>query len=172
MPPAPLIKILTSEDILDLYELVERGRHVTEPSYFERSLEEQNEDKREVFIYCNAEGRMCGYVQYNRFPQYVPFRRFGIPEIQDLYVDPECRRQGIGAALINHCEDQAHKESCKEIGIGVGIISDFGNAQRLYAERGYVPDGAGVVFDREPITVGEIRPLDDRLCLMLVKTLA
>jgi GNAT superfamily N-acetyltransferase len=168
--PSPPIKILTPGDIPALYELVRQGRHETEDAYFERSFDEQEAQKRVVFV-SGEPGHPVGYVHYNRFPKYAMFRRFNIPEIQDLFVHPDVRRRGIGASLLNRCEDQAAKESCKEIGIGVGIISDFGNAQRLYSERGYIPDGAGVVFDREPVKTGEIRPIDDRLCLMLVKQL-
>lgn len=166
-----MIKIMTPEDIGGLYDLTEKNRHTTEVSYFERSYEEQLEEKRIVFMYKDEAGKICGYVQYNRHPKYIPFRRFGVPEIQDLYVEPDSRRLGIGAALIDHCETQALADGHQEIGIGVGIISDFGNAQRLYSKKGYVPDGAGVVYEREPISTGQIRPLDDLWCLMLVKNL-
>lgn len=172
MPPAKNIKIMMPEDVPGLYELTARNRHSTEEAYFDKALTEQDEDKRIVFIALTDEGRMSGYVHYNRFPKYAMFRRLGIPEIQDLYVAPDYRRNGIGTALIFRCEDQARQDRCKEIGIGVGIVPEFGNAQRLYAEHGYIPDGSGVVFEREPIQSGEIRPLDDRLCLMLVKQLS
>lgn len=172
MSPAAPIKIMTSEDISGLYALTEAGRHATESAYFERSLEEQADGKRILFIYKGEGGQVLGYVQYNRLPKYAPFRRFGIPEIQDLYVSPDHRQNGIGRALIDVCEAQAISDGHQEIGIGVGIISDFGNAQRLYAKCGYVPDGAGVVYEREPFQTGQIRPLDDLWCLMLVKKLS
>ncbi len=171
MFPSQKIKIMTSDDISGLYVLTERARHATETQYFEKALDEQDEDKRIVFVYHGDDGP-CGYVHYNRFPQYVPFQRFGLPEIQDLFVCPDHRRHGIGTALVRHCEDQAMQDGHKEIGIGVGIIAEFGNAQRIYAEHGYIPDGSGVVFEREPVKSGEIRPMDDRLCMMLVKQLS
>jgi hypothetical protein len=31
-------------------------------------------------------------------------------------------------------------------GIGVGMYPDYGNAQRLYVLRGYIPDGAGLTY--------------------------
>jgi GNAT superfamily N-acetyltransferase len=172
MPPVPPIKIMAAEDISGLYALTESGRHTTESAYFERSLEEQAAGKRLVFIYAGEEGaQILGYAHYNRFPKYAPFRRFNIPEIQDLYVSPDHRQLGIGRALIAACEAQAVADGHQEIGIGVGIISDFGNAQRLYAKCGYIPDGAGIVYEREPCHTGQIRPLDDLWCLMLVKQL-
>lgn len=171
MPPGSPIKMMTSEDIPRLYALTEAGRHATEAAYFERSLEEQAAGKRLIFIHSEGDGPVLGYVQYNRLPKYALFRRFDIPEIQDLYVSPDHRQKGIGRALIAHCEAQAVADGHQEIGIGVGIISDFGNAQRLYAKSGYIPDGAGVVYEREPVQTGQIRPLDDLWCLMLVKQL-
>ena len=170
MSPSHLVKIFGSGDISSLYALVQAGRHATEEAYFERSLEEQEAGKRLVFIAFEND-KLIGYAHYNRFPKYTPFRKFNIPEIQDLYVHPDHRREGAGAALIAACEAQAKNENCPEIGIGVGVTSEFGSAQRLYTARGYRPDGAGVVFEREPVQVGDIRPIDDRLCLMLVKPL-
>lgn len=173
MSPVSAIKIMSHDDIACLYLLTRGAGHGTEAAYFERTLEEQEKGKRLLFVYPDpAGGRIpLGYVQYNREPQYAPFRRFGIPEIQDLFVSPDHRRGGIGGALIARCEDQARSEYHDEIGIGVGIIASYGNAQRLYVSKGYVPDGAGVTFDRQTLAAGELRPLDDRLCLMLIKKL-
>jgi len=51
------------------------------------------------------------------------------------------------------------------------VTYQFGTAQRLYHRMGYMPDGAGVVFDRQNVQSGDIRPIDERLCLMLVKSI-
>ncbi|HNQ92383.1 MAG TPA: GNAT family N-acetyltransferase [Alphaproteobacteria bacterium] len=159
---------MTAEDIPLLSEFA-RG-HVNEPDYFQTSFDEQRDGKRAVFM-AFVDGVLAGYVHYNRHPKYQPFRSLNIPEIQDLYVASVFRRQGIGEALVRACEAQAQRETCSDIGIGVGVGSEFGAAQRLYMRLGYLPDGAGVVFDRDPVSVGEVRPVDDRLCLMVVKSL-
>lgn len=172
MSPTISIKNFSAEDIPFLQTLVQDGHHQTEDSYFERSLVEQTDGKRLLFVAMEENGpRAVGYVHYNRFPHYAPFRRFGVPEIQDLYVHPDWRRQGIGFRLIQACEEQARRDGLNEIGIGVGVMSDFGDAQRLYIRHGFKPDGAGAVYEREPVRSGEIRALDDRLCLMMTKTL-
>lgn len=171
MPPAFPIKNLEQGDIDDLWNLVRDGRHETEDAYFERAFEEQTESKRLVFVCRDISGKVVGYVHYNRFPKYAPFRRFGLPEIQDLYVHPDYRRQGLGQLMLDHCALQAKADGHGEIGIGVGVMSGFGAAQRLYARYGFIPDGAGVTYDRDPVTTGELRALDDHLCLMMVKTL-
>lgn len=162
------IRIMTNEDIESLTQFA-KG-HEDTPDYFFHSFDEQLQDKRLVFIAFQDE-QIVGYAHLNRYPQYQPFRSLGIPEIQDLYVHPDFRRCGIGQKLVEECEARAKSERLEDIGIGVGVGANFGAAQRLYARMGYVPDGAGVVFERQSVSVGEVRAVDDRLCLMLVKAL-
>lgn len=162
------ITVLTQADIPALIELTKS--HVSETGYFEQSWTEQQEGKRRVFLAWQEE-KLAGYVHLNRFPKYFPFRHLGIPEIQDLFVHTYFRCQGIGEALIKACEEEALSSQVSTIGIGVGVTKNFGAAQRLYMRLGYLPDGSGVVFERENLSNGEIRPIDDRLCLMLTKDL-
>ena len=54
-------------------------------------------------------------------------------------------------------------------GLGVGLHSGYGGAQRLYAKRGYLPDGSGVWYRDavcEPYTICRN---DDDLTLYLSK---
>lgn len=162
------IRSMQAEDVPALQEFA-KG-HVDTPEYFLTSLDEQLQEKRVVLI-AFQDGQIAGYAHLNFFPLYQPFRSMGIPEIQDLYVHPDFRRNGIGAQLVTACESRAWVEEVSHIGIGVGVAGNFGAAQRLYARMGYVPDGAGVVFDRQSVSVGEVRAVDDRLCLMLIKSL-
>jgi GNAT superfamily N-acetyltransferase len=140
------------------------ARH--EQGYFARCFSEQHSGKRRIFIAGEA-----GYAQLIWEPLYPPFRRLQIPEIQDLNVVPQFRRQGLGAALVEACEAAARAAGKTEIGIGVGLYARFGAAQRLYVRRGYLPDGAGLCYDDTPVAAGEVRPVDDQLTLKLVKTL-
>lgn len=105
----------------------------------------------------------------NREPKYNLYRRMRLPELQDLRVDPRYRRRGVGEALVNATENIAKTEGYKGIGISVGLNADFGAAQRLYIRLGYIPDGQGVTYLREPVPAGEKRPIDDDLALMLMK---
>lgn len=159
----------SSPDCEGLYRLYQKmGKK--EPGYFERCIEEQEAGRREILI-ANAEGTDIGYGMLNRQPQYSLYKRLGMPEIQDLNVIPEARRQGAGKALIGALEDIARGLGYKQIGISVGLHADYGPAQRLYVKLGYVPDGLGVTYDRVAVAVGEIRPVDDNLCLMMVRDL-
>jgi GNAT superfamily N-acetyltransferase len=141
-----------------------------EPGYFERCIEEQEAGRREILIASDGGGDI-GYGMLNREPQYALYKRLGMPEIQDLNVVPEARKRGAGAALIKALEDLARRLGYKQIGISVGLHSEYGAAQRLYVKLGYVPDGLGVAYDRVTVAAGEIRPLDDNLCLMMVRDL-
>ena len=85
----------------------------------------------------------AGYLNVVWQVEYPPFRESGIPEIQDFNVLPRFRRKGIGSRLMESAERLAAERS-HIVGIGVGMTEDYGAAQRLYALRGYVPDGRGL----------------------------
>ncbi len=138
--------------------------------YFARCFDEQGEGKRFILV-AEVAGQIAGYVFLNMNPRYQMFRRLGIPEIQDLYVASVARRQGVGEALVRFCEERARAQGATQMGIAVGLHAGFGAAQRLYARLGYVPDGAGVMYDRAAVHVGDMRIIDDDLTLMLVKDL-
>lgn len=103
-------------------------------------------------------------------PYYRHFREQNIPEIQDLNVRPDSRRQGIATQLLDDAEKRMRGRSDKA-GIGFGLYADYGAAQRLYIKRGYVPDGHGVFYNHVPVEPGQSVPVDDNLVLYLVKHL-
>jgi GNAT superfamily N-acetyltransferase len=136
---------------------------------FERYLVEQLEQRRVVLVaWCD--GRVCGYVNVVWQPKYPPFRDHAIPEIQDLNVLPEFRRRGIGGRLVDAAERLASTRSAI-VGIGVGLYAGYGSAQRMYARRGYVPDGRGATYRNENMRGGETVVVDDDLVLYLSKEL-
>ncbi len=159
------------EDLARLYN-VAKLMHVThEKGYFEKCLEEKSAGKREILL-AEIEGEVVGYIQLIWSPVYQLFKKLGIPEIQDLNVEPSARSQGIGAALVDACEELVIARGCAEIGIGFGVDSSFGAAQRLYIKRGYIPDGNGVCYDEEPIPSNAMRSVDKLLTLKLIKELS
>lgn len=110
-----------------------------------------------------------GFCVLNYAPKYSLYQRLKTPEIQDVFVVPEARGQGVATSLITHCESVCETEM---IGISVPVSPDFGAAQRLYYKLGYQPDGNGVTYDREPCPHNSRVKLDDNLCLMMVKDLS
>lgn len=160
-----------TEDIPALEDIAQAVSSSKEAGYFERCLAEQDQGRRAVLMACVDEVP-AGFGMLNWNPGYAPFRRLGIPEIQDLNTHPAFRRRGVASAVIERCEELAGKKGATHMGIGVGLYAGYGAAQRLYVRLGYVPDGAGVVYDRAPVAPGEIRPVDDDLNLMMLKVLS
>jgi GNAT superfamily N-acetyltransferase len=161
-----VLRIAGSGDIPALSRIADAMKAVHEENYFERSFT----DGRTILI-AEQGGQPVGYVQINWKPLYPPFRRFGMPEIQDLNTVPGARRQGIGARMVGWCEEQARQKGHADIGISVGLASSYGAAQRLYVRLGYVPDGAGACYDDAPVQPGARYAADDLFTLKLVKSL-
>ena len=139
-------------------------------SLYQQYLLEQENHQRCVWV-AFQEGIFVGYITLKWHSEYAPFHQQGIPEIIDLNVLPKFRKQGIGSKLLDLAETEAQKKN-KIIGIGFGLYADYGNAQRLYIKRGYMPDGLGITYNYQPIDPGSIVCLDDDLVLWLTKELS
>lgn len=173
--PAPVISLMTAQDITALEQAALLVHGDSPVDYFQHCYEEQNQNRRYVLVARLALEQdttdVAGYAMVNFHPLYAPFRHMGIPEIQDLSVVPGLRKQGLGRALITACEDSARAKGCTQIGIGVGLGASFGAAQRLYVRAGFIPDGAGACFDNTPMRTGDLRPFGDAMTLKLIKDL-
>ncbi len=139
------------------------------PRSYERYLREQSAGTREVFV-AVLDDELAGYATLNWRPEHPPFAAADIPEIEDLNVLPALQRRGIGSALLDAAESRA-AESVQRIGIRVGLDADYGAAQRLYVQRGYVPDGRGLSFEHRPVAYGEQVTVNDDLVLACTKRL-
>ncbi len=137
------------------------------PAYFEEvcQLQERGE---QVLLIATQDSQYAGHLKIVWKPDYPYYREHNIPEIQDLNVRPDVRRQGIATQLLDEAEKRIQKRS-PLVGIGFGLYADYGAAQRLYIKRGYVPDGRGVFYHDKPVVPGSSVPVDDDLVLYLVK---
>ncbi|MBA2654370.1 MAG: GNAT family N-acetyltransferase [Gammaproteobacteria bacterium] len=135
---------------------------------YENYLTEQVNNLRTVLI-ARQDEKFCGYVTIKWQSSYPGFYKQNIPEISDLNVLPCYRKQGIGSALIVACEEIVQDRGHAEIGIGVGMTADYGNAQRLYVQLGYIPDGCGLFYKCDTVHYGSNVIVDDDLLLWLVK---
>jgi GNAT superfamily N-acetyltransferase len=138
-------------------------------SQYERYLMEQTLKIRDMYI-ALVIGQFAGYLTICRQSSHAPFREKSIPEIMDFNVLPKYRRMGIGTQLMDRAEAEIEKVS-PVAGIGVGMTPDYGAAQRLYALRGYIPDGNGLHYLGRPIQYGNAIKVDDNLALYLTKEL-
>ncbi|GIQ69631.1 hypothetical protein XYCOK13_24550 [Xylanibacillus composti] len=78
---------------------------------------------------------------------------------------------GIGSRLMDHAE-QMIRERSRIAGLGVGIFSNYGAAQVLYAQRGYIPDGKGIHEGQRYIQHGETITVNDDIVFYLIKHLS
>ena len=73
-------------------------------------------------------------------------------------------------SLMDEAEKRIKKTS-NYSGIGFGVYKDYGAAQILYINRGYIPDGNGLVRNSVPLKFGEIVTVDDNIAFYLTKKL-
>jgi len=132
---------------------------------------QEQEDKVRTIAVIEKDGKILGYGSLLRKPECPFFAQRNIPEINAIWIDEDHRGQGFGTALIKWLEKLASQEGYQQIGIGVGLYGDYGPAQKLYFQLGYVPDGNGITYKGQSTVAGQTYPLDDDLILWLVKTL-
>ncbi|MBS0272747.1 MAG: GNAT family N-acetyltransferase [Proteobacteria bacterium] len=163
------IRYLQQSDILLIVSAFKDIGWDKPASLYHTYLKEQIAHLRSVWV-AFKEGVFAGYVTLKWNSEYAPFHKKNIPEISDLNVLPHFRKQGIASTLLDLVEAEARQKSAI-IGIGVGLSIDYGNAQKLYVKRGYIPDGNGITYHYQPIPYGNNTRLDDDLVLWFTKKL-
>ncbi len=143
-------------------------------AYFETCFQQQEAGELVVLVSYDAKSydamSYFGHLKLVWVPEYLEFRNNNIPEIKDLNVIPDMRRQGIATHLIARAESLSSTK-CRAIGISVGLHYWYGPAQRLYAKRGYLPDGHGIYFNNLQVEADDSIIANDELVLHLVKEL-
>jgi GNAT superfamily N-acetyltransferase/catechol 2,3-dioxygenase-like lactoylglutathione lyase family enzyme len=134
--------------------------------YFQESLTGQR-----VVLLAHQNEDFAGYVTLVWRSEYQAFQEKNIPEIVDLNVLKKYQQHGIGTALMDAIEKLARNRS-NIVGLGVGMTADYGPAQRLYPQLGYVPDGRGLHHKGNPMQFGYQAPVDDDLVLYFTKDLS
>lgn len=116
-------------------------------------------------------GRIAGIVTMRWTSKNPLFARDGVPLIHQLAVAPDFRRSGVATALMEAIEQLARTRGRATVGITVGLFAAYGPAQRLYAKRGYLPDGRGACQGTVPLQPGQVIRLDHDIILWLTKAL-
>lgn len=146
----------------------DQGWERSPEQYVRYYIEQENGDR--VTLVAELDGVFAGYVNVLWHSDYPSFQASGIPEINDLNVLMRYQRQGIGTRLMDEAE-AVIRERTDTVGIGVGIFSDYGKAQILYAHRGYIPDGKGIYKHDRYLKYGDEIVIDDDVILYLTKKL-
>jgi GNAT superfamily N-acetyltransferase len=166
------IRNFAESDIQVLVDAFAKANWPKSALIFEKYLHEQHQSKRVIWIAHTNEEKVVGYITLTWKSPYPFFADNNIPEIMDLNVLPQFRRNGIGTALIETAEAAALNRS-DIVGLGVGLYTGngYGAAQKLYAKMKYVPDGNGVTYRYEYAVPGCKYPLDDDFVLWFIKKL-
>ena len=133
-------QIITDEEIA-------QGWHQSIDKY--RMRLRHQEEGRAIALVAEYNGAVAGYINVYPDSGQGAFAGLGYPEIVDLGVLEKYRRKGIGTRLMDTAEQIAAGYS-NTVYLGVGLHSGYGSAQRMYARRGYIPDGSGVWYKDSP----------------------
>jgi len=165
----PTIRLLERRDIPEIAEAFRQLGWNKPVSQYERYFRQQELGVRNVYV-AFVEGQFAGYITICWESSYQPFFIQSIPEIVDFNVLPVFRRMGIGTQLMDEAEFEISRVS-PLAGIGVGMTTEYGAAQRLYILRGYVPDGRGLHWKDHHVHYHEDIVVDDELALYFTKVL-
>lgn len=163
-----VVRPIRDEEILLLCK-AERDESQENVRYYQRYLNWQRQGEC-TFLIALLHGEMAGYVFVLHKDRWSSAANQGIPGLADLCVFEWNRNQGIGNALLEEAERIAAQDS-DLLHIDVHVTADAGAAQRLYARRGYMPDGKGVYLKNQPYeaSMGAVDPAD--LTLSMFKRL-
>lgn len=164
-----LIRDLAASDAgIITEEEVAQGWNATVDKY-ENRLKDQAEGKC-ISLVAEYRGNVAGYLNIYPNSTWGAFANCGYPELIDLGVLEKYRCHGIGNKLMDVAEEIASKYS-DTVYLAVGLHSGYGNAQRMYVKRGYIPDGSGVWYGAD--VCGQYAECcnDDELNLYLSKKL-
>lgn len=163
------IRLLEAQDINVISAAFTAIGHNKPPEQYARYLADQQKGERVVLV-AQFGGKFAGYGTIQWRSGYPPFAEQCVPEITDLNVLPLFRRRRIATRIMDEAERRIFERS-PVIGIGVGMYPDYGPAQRMYALRGYVPDGRGLHYNHHPVVPGKEVLVDDDLVLFLTRDL-
>ena len=130
----------------------------------------ESQQGRRTVLVAEHDDEFAGYVTIVWQSDYPPFKIAQIPEVVDFNVLIKFQRRGVGTTLMDEAERRI-AEGFDAVGIGVGLMADYGRAQILYAKRGYVPDGRGIFGHGRWLTYGDQLTIDDNVALYLTKRL-
>jgi GNAT superfamily N-acetyltransferase len=161
------IQQMKQSDVDRVFQALEDNEIGKPLEYIKRCWEENITGDR-ITLIASYDNRFAGWLHLLSKSNYPYFVEQGIPEINNFDVVPSLRRLGIGNALMQAIEQIAF-EKYGIVGVGVGLYYDYGNAQRLYAKRGYIPDGRGIIYQGEQVAPGSYVPVGHDVALHLIK---
>lgn len=99
-------------------------------------IKERIEDADSVIFIVKDNEKFLGFTQLYPTFSSISMKRAWI--LNDLYVDTEARKQGVGEMLLNKAKDFAIETGAKSLSLSTA--PDNFSAQRLYEKNGYEKD--------------------------------
>ena len=164
------VRDMRIEDALSLFEAEKELGYGDEENRFPGRVKDAEAGKC-VALTAIIDDRPVGYVCVYWDASHGPFKGTDTPEIHDFGVLSTHRRLGAGTKLMDVAEQIAATRSDR-VWLAVGLHHWYGPAQRMYATRGYIPDGTGVWYKDEVCPAYATTRNDDDLNLYLLKHLA
>src|SRR5689334_5430396 len=137
-----VFRIVQSHEIVQAKQEVKAVFFSGEKATIDANFEDHENEASTTILGYEAE-RLVGIVTIRWHCHYPPFRDHKIPLIHNIEIRYEDRGRGLGGQMLERAEQEIAKRS-PLAGLVVGIFDAYGPAQRLYAKRGYIPDGWGV----------------------------
>jgi len=106
-------------------------------------IKERIENKESVIFVVKDKLDYIGFTQLYPTFSSISMKRAWI--LNDLYVDREARKQGIGELLLHKAKEYAIKTGAKSINLSTAPENDA--AQRLYEKNGYIRDSQFYQYD-------------------------
>ena len=163
------LRVATGQDIDDFIEVASRHFFSGSEARARENLGHFVEADTSFMLAYDG-GEPVGVVTVRWNCQYPPFLAEGIPFIQNIEIRHDLRGRGVGSRVMEAVEQFVGRRTHR-LGICVALFDAYGPAQRLYAKRGYVPDGRGACQRFTPLRRGDRITLDDDHLIWLVKEL-
>ncbi|MEM7187516.1 MAG: GNAT family N-acetyltransferase [Bacteroidota bacterium] len=90
-----------------------------------------------IFMAVDSDGKGVGFTQL--YPSFSSVSMQPMHILNDLYVDPQGRGKGIGAALMRQAQQYAREQGCKSLVLETAVDNP---AQKLYKRLGWAQDVA------------------------------
>ncbi|WP_035186299.1 GNAT family N-acetyltransferase [Alteribacter aurantiacus] len=164
-----IIRTIEPEDLSMLKAAFITRGIIRDKDYFERCLEENKYNER-ITLLAFYNNKLAGCCQMKCHSEYPKFQEKHVPEISDLVVFSEFRRNGIATTIMDELERIASKHH-HYVGLGVGLYKDYSTAMHIYLKRGYLPDNQGITYENKPVEPGTKVTVDDQLLLYFIKDL-
>ena len=98
-------------------------------------LRERIEHAESVIFLASQNGRALGFTQL--YPSFSSLSMKPLWVLNDLYVVPDARKQGVGAALLRRAQQFAIARQARGLSLATAVDNP---AQRLYEQMGWVRD--------------------------------